>query len=116
MKISDGKYKWKELEKEVIGEKYQEIATFLDTYEDKGNAFLYRLLELIRNQKDKINFARYIYLLARLEPARSEGKERMEAYQQFSRNMYQWIQSEKDCRQLRTAIQLYVYKTRGEEE
>lgn len=116
VEISDGTYKWKELEKEVIGEKYQEIATFLDTYEDKGNAFLYRLLELIRNQKDKINFARYIYLLARLEPARSEGKERMEAYQQFSRNMYQWIQSEKDCRQLRTAIQLYVYKTRGEEE
>lgn len=116
IKISDGTYTWKTLQEKVIGEKYQEISNFLYTYEDKGNAFLYRVLELIRNQKDKINFARYIYLLARLEPGKNEGTERMEAYQQFSKKMYQWIQSEEDQRQLKTAIQLYVYKTRGEEE
>ena len=115
MEISDGTYKWKELEKEVIGEKYQEIATFLDTYEDKGNAFLYRLLELIRNQKNKINFARYVYLLSRMEPDENKTLQR-KAYREFSKKMYEWSKKPKDRRELITAIYLYVYLHRKEKE
>lgn len=113
--ISDGTYSWKVFEEEVIGEKYRVIREFFDKSEDRGNAFLYRLLELIRNQEDKINFARYVYLLARLEPSKEEGHEKQEAYRRFSAAMYRWVQSERDCRQLKTAIQLYVYVTRTEE-
>jgi len=68
------------------------------------------MLELIRNQKEKINFARFVYLLSRLEPDK-EG-EKKEKYRKFSRKMYQWVQSEKDCRELKTAINLYAYMHR----
>ena len=70
------------------------------------------MLELIRNQEEKINFARYVYLLARLEPEQKEGKEKIEAYRRFSANMFRWVQSEKNRRQLKTAIQMYVYSKR----
>ena len=34
--------------------------------------FLYNLLELIRNQDEKINFARVVYILSRLEPDKKD--------------------------------------------
>lgn len=108
--VSDGTYSWDELEKEVIGEKYKTLQNFFENTADRGMAFLYRMLELIRNQKDKINFARFVYLLSRLEP-QEEGEEK-ERYRQFSKRMYVWIQSEKDCRQLKTAMNLYAYMHR----
>ena len=115
-KISDGTYTWKEFEEEVIGEKYKILSEFLQNSEERGTAFLYHLLELIRNQKERINFARFIYLLSRLEPE-NEG-EKKNQYQKFSEKMCRWVSSERDCRQLKTAIQLYVYKHRtdGKEE
>lgn len=106
-KISDGTYSWKEFEQEVIEEKYRTIRAFLETSEDRGMSFLYHVLELIRNRKEKVNFTRFIYLLARLEP--TDGKEE---YKKFSEKMMKWIQSEKDCRQLKTAINLYSYMER----
>src|SRR5699024_37774 len=100
----------------VIGEKYKILSEFLQNSEERGTAFLYHLLELIRNQKERINFARFIYLLSRLEPE-NEG-EKKNQYQKFSEKMCRWVSSERDCRQLKTAIQLYVYKHRtdGKEE
>lgn len=119
-KISDGTYRWEELEKEVLGEKFEVLANFFDLSEDRGKSFLYKLLELIRNQEDKINFARFVYLLARLEPSRkkdSDGKE-SEAYakyKRFSNKMTEWIKNPKDRRQLKTAIVMYVYLSRESE-
>lgn len=49
-------------------------------------------------------------MLSRLEPV-EEGEEK-ERYHQFSKKMYVWIQSEKDCRQLKTAMNLYAYMHR----
>lgn len=115
-KISDGTYCWKELKEEVFEEKYRTLEAFFNETEDRGMAFLYKMLELIRNQNDRINFARFVYLLSRLEP-NEEGEAKVR-YSQFSKKMYQWIQSEKDCRQLKTAINLYAYmhREKGEEQ
>lgn len=119
--ISDGTYSWIELEDEVLGEKYKVISEFFDQSEERGKAFLYNLLELIRNQDERINFARYVYLLSRMEPDTSNmkdkqaAKEKEQAYQKFSRKMYEWIQSEQDCRQLKTAMNLYGYYRRETE-
>lgn len=112
--ISDGTYSWAEFEQEVIAEKYRTLAEFFQGTEERGKSFLYHILELVRNQKERINFARMVYTLSRLEPA--EEGEKKEAYRKFSGKMYQWIQSEKDCRQLKTAINLYAYlnRERGE--
>lgn len=113
--ISDGTYSWQEFIEQVIGEKFKVIQEFFECSEDRGMAFLYRLLELIRSQAEKINFARYVYLLSRMEPKEDE-EEKRKAYQKFSQNMYRWIKSERDCRQLKTAITLYVYWSREKGE
>lgn len=110
--ISDGTYKWQEFEEEVIGEKYDVIKTFFDNTEDRGINFMYNLLNLIRSRKDKINFARYVYLLSRLEPDNQSSDRQKELYKDFAAKMYGWIQNDKDCRQLKTAINIYAYITR----
>ena len=115
--ISDGTYQWDCFEDKVVAEKYRTLATFFDTTEKRGRNFLYKILELIRYQErmmkgegDKIGFARLVYLLTRLEPTKDGGEK--EAYRHFSKCMYQWIQSPEDCRQLKTAINLYAYMNR----
>lgn len=114
--ISDGTYTWQELEQCVLGEKYQVIARFFSISQDRGKNFLYHLLDLIRNRAEKINFARYVYLLSRLEPEKGAEPEQKMAYKEFSSKMYRWIQKEADCRQVKTAISLYTYLTRQKEE
>ncbi|MCM1183528.1 MAG: type III-A CRISPR-associated protein Cas10/Csm1 [Roseburia sp.] len=115
-RISDGTYCWQEFEQLVLGEKYQAIHKFFAVSDERGKHFLYRLLELIRNQSEKINFARYVYLLSRMEPEKGAPPEQKAAYREFSLKMYQWIKSGADCRQLKTAINLYAYLTREKEE
>ena len=110
--ISDGTYSWTEFQEEVLGEKFQTIYDFFENQDERGKAFLYNMLELIRNQKDKINFARFVYLISRLEPDKNAEKEQKEQYQIFSKKMCEWIRSQKDCRQLKTAINLYGYYKR----
>lgn len=114
--ISDATYNWDIFEKKVIEEKYSTIRDFFDNSSDRGSAFLYRLLELIRGRDESVNFARYVYLLARLEPDKKAGEKQQELYKEFSRKMYKWIESEEDCRQLKTAINMYVYMTRESED
>lgn len=117
--INDGTYGWQEFEQKVLKEKYRHLADFFDTSEERGRNFLYNLLELIRNREEKINFARYVYLLSRLEPDQKAAPEQKAAYKEFSEKMYQWYQGENadaDCRQLRTAMNLYAYLTREKEE
>lgn len=110
--ISDGTYRWAELEDEVLGDKFTSIAQFFDASEDKGKNFLYNLLELIRGRDEKINFARYVYLLSRMEPDREASEREKATYREFSSKMYQWIKDEKDCRQLKTAMNIYAYLRR----
>ena len=114
--VKDGTYRWSDFEGSVLEDKLQVLRTFFDFEEERGKAFLYRLLELIRNQNERINFARYVYLLARMEPDEKAVPERREAYRQFSRKMYQWIQNEKDRIELKTAITIYAYLTREKRE
>lgn len=115
-KISNGTYSWEVFLQEVIEEKYRTIAGFFRNTEGRGKNFLYHLLELARRQEDKINLARFAYLLARMEPGEQAEPEEKARYREFSRKMYQWVKQEKDCRQLRTAINLYAYKIREKEE
>jgi len=115
--VSDGTMHWDELLDKVIGEKYKALESYLMSFEDRGNSFLYHILDLIRHVKeDKINFARYVYYLARLEPAKEASSEQKKSYREFSKNMYAWIQDEKDSRELKMAINIYVYLHRKEEE
>lgn len=117
--VKDGTYSWQDLEDHVLGEKYRHIYEFFQTSEDRGASFLYHLLELIRNRSEKINFARYVYILSRSEPSDNSPAAQKEAYQRFASKMYQWYQGSNadiDCIGLKTAITLYAYLTREMEE
>ena len=59
--------------------------------QDKGNAFLYHLLELMRQvQEDRIAVARLAYLLVRHTPGGDATHEQRAQYDSFSRQVYQW--------------------------
>ena len=108
----DNTYGWEEFINKVWFEKFELIRDFFQSMPDYGKSFLYRLLELMRSREEKINLARYAYLLARMQPSKEEPEERQTLYRDFSQKMYQWMQKEEDCRQAITAIYIYVYTIR----
>lgn len=108
----DNTYGWEEFINQVWFEKFELIRDFFQSMPDYGKSFLYRLLELMRSREEKINLARYAYLLARMQPSKEEPEERQTLYRDFSQKMYQWMQKEEDCRQAITAIYIYLYTIR----
>ena len=109
-------FKWELLNRKVLGEKFQLIQTFFETNHGYGNNFLYHLLELMKHQEDKINLARYVYILSRMEPDEKSEKQIKESYHHFSRQMYEWIQDENSRKELIAAIYIYIYLSREEKE
>lgn len=110
-----GAYHWEELINKVLGEKLALIQGYISVNDQHNKAMLYNMLELIRdkNSTSRLNIARFAYLLARLKPAEEKvSDEKMQLYRDFSKNMYSWIQNEKDCRELITAIYIFIYMTR----
>lgn len=108
----DNSYGWQEFIDGVLGEKYALLRGFFTSAPDYGKAFLYRLLELLRGRGDKLNLARYAYLLTRMEPNEKAPDEQRARYREFSRKMYEWIQDGEQCRQTITAIYIYLYTIR----
>ena len=113
----DYRYDWTEFREKVMEEKLKQLENFFESQKKidngRGKAFLYRLLELLRNSKEQINLARFAYVLARMEP---KDKQSAQIYQVFSKNMYRWYLNETDRKQLITAIYIYVYMSRMEED
>ncbi len=126
----DNTYHWDELIDEVIGEKLLAIKEYFKKHESgkdesHNNSMLYKMLQLIRSRREenKLNIARFTYLIARLKPDMSSGNTdeaakqmELDRYNEFAKKMYRWIRDEKSCRQLETAITLYVYLNREKEE
>ena len=131
----EGRYAWDVYQKSVLCEKYRVINDYMKDTQQRGKAFLYHLLELLREaegatdsatSEDKskgtrFNRARFVYFLSRMEPEenRRQNKEQLEceqsAYRSFSQKMYEWSLNKEDRRQLISAIYLYVYLTRKRE-
>jgi len=113
----ENSYSWPVFTDAVIGEKLALIRNFIDYCGSYGNSFLYNILELLRNSSEKINLARLAYLLSRLEPnERTAGAEAARRYAEFSKNVYVWAQSEKDRREFISALLIYVYLNRSEDD
>ncbi len=70
----------------------------------------------MKHQEDKINLARYVYILSRMEPDEKSEKQIKESYHHFSRQMYEWIQDENSRKELIAAIYIYIYLSREEKE
>ena len=105
-------FSWDDFVNGVLEEKFRLIQSFFQTVPNYGKSFLYRLLELMRERGDKINLARYAYLLARMEPKENADETHKELYREFSKKMYQWMKDDAQCRQAIEAIMIYIYTIR----
>ncbi|MBQ7264711.1 MAG: type III-A CRISPR-associated protein Cas10/Csm1 [Firmicutes bacterium] len=115
--IFENTYHWDEFIDEVLLEKLFALQQYIKNNDEHDKALLYKMLQLIRDRKkeDKLNISRFTYLVARMSPDK-ENTEEVDAYNYFAQKMYQWIRDEKHCRQLVTAIYLYVYMNRERTE
>ena len=118
----DHTYSWDVLRDKVLGEKIPCLEQFFAQFQKKdddhcGNSMLYNLTDLLRNtREDQVNFARCVYLLARLRPDEKKASEALkDAYRTFSHNVLDWARDPEQRRQLITAIYIYVYQKRGRE-
>lgn len=114
-----GTYHWDEFIERVLGEKLETIQSYISVNDSHNKAMLYNMLELIKDKSSssRLNIARFAYLLSRLKPIGDKTTEReLGVYNNFAANMYKWVQNEKDCRELVTAIYIFIYLTRDEEE
>lgn len=113
-------YHWDIFLNKVVGEKLRLIQKYFRTLSGeergKGNSFLYRLMDYIVKAQDKINIARFAYLLGKMAPRKEASEEIKRVYSEFSRCMYNWISSGSDRSQLLTAIHIYIYLNREKKE
>lgn len=105
-------YAWDTFRTKVLTEKVGCLQSFFGRDNaEHGNALLYNLLTLLREaENDRINLARYAYLLARLSPKKSAPDYPL--YKQFSHSMMDWALDAVQRHQLITAIYIYVYQNR----
>ena len=111
---TDHTYNWQVFQTSVLGEKVLSLQDFFarDQDSNRGNSFLYGLLELLRKADDSINIARCAYKLARLAPKEGAPQRAKEQYQKFSQNIMKWIRLPEERRQFITAATIYVYLQR----
>ena len=105
-------YSWDTFRTNVLTEKVGCLQSFFGKDNaEHGNAMLYNLLALLREaENDRINLARYAYLLARLSPKKNASDYKL--YEQFSHSMMDWALDAVQRHQLITAIYIYVYQNR----
>lgn len=95
---------WDEFEAGVCG-KLEDIGNAFER-NDKGKAFIYRLLNLLRNMDSSISVPRLAYLLARsFEDDEERGSE-------ISKRFFEWALDEGERACLMTALEWYVYRIR----
>lgn len=97
-------YSWDDFTEGVLPLVEEVARMFADC--EKGKAFLYRLIALLRTYDEVSSIPRLAYLLARsFEDQGTKGEE-------SSRKLYEWAGDEEKRKQLITAMELYTYRTR----
>ena len=114
----DHTYHWSTFIESVIGEKLELLQQFFSypgQEQERGKAFLYRILNLLRQSEEKINLARLAYLLARMSPGPDVSEDYKACYNEFAHKLYDWQRNSIDKQQLITAISIYSYMIRDRE-
>lgn len=116
-------YTWADFEMKVCKEKMNYLLAHLSFDGDKfnklsvGKSLIYRLMDLIQlADEDKLNIARFAYVLARMQPKQDKDEQKRKVYEDFVSKMYQWINNNEDKKQLATALNLLVYYLRDKKE
>lgn len=120
-------HKWQDFITGVCDEK---VALFRDLLDiggkpklPIGKSMLYKFMLLIEDiqrqatkEEGKLNIARLLYTLARLQPQRRGSQEEYDAvmniYNTFTKKLHEWVRVEKDRKELLTAIHLIIYYLR----
>lgn len=104
-------FKFNDFINEVCGEKLHIIRSYFNSQEERGKAFIYRLLSLLQSQ-DRMNIARLAYLLARLEDM--TDSQYKEDFRTFKTHFFNWAKSDDLVikKQAELALVLYIYETR----
>lgn len=117
-----GRYGWDGFVSDVLEDKFINIYNYLGNTDERGKAFLYKLVELLRCETGRFNRAKFVYYLSRLDALSNvydndtdKEKERL-AFKKFASKMYQWSTNAEERRKIVTAIYLYVYLTRKSED
>ena len=116
-------YTWADFEMKVCKEKMNYLLARLSFDGDKfnklsvGKSLIYRLMDLIQlADEDKLNIARFAYVLARMQPKQDKDEQKRKVYEDFVSKMYQWINNNEDKKQLATALNLLVCYLRDKKE
>lgn len=116
-------YTWADFEMKVCKKKMNYLLARLSFDGDKfnklsvGKSLIYRLMDLIQlTDEDKLNIARFAYVLARMQPKQDKDEQKRKVYEDFVSKMYQWINNNEDKKQLATALNLLVYYLRDKKE
>lgn len=116
-------YTWADFEMKVCKEKMNYLLARLSFDGDKfnklsvGKSLIYRLMDLIQlADEDKLNIARFAYVLARMQPKQDKDEQKRKIYENFVSKMYQWINNNEDKKQLATVLNLLVYYLRDKKE
>ena len=100
---SDAVFSWDSLSN-VVEPRMREIASIF-AHNEKGKAFVYKMVTLLRNYDEVISAPRLAYLLARS----FEGSENRD---ELCRRFYSWASDEEQRRCLVAALEWYVYSIR----
>lgn len=102
----DSVFSWDDLA-DIVEPRVREVANIFKE-NDKGKAFIYKMVSLLRNYDDVISAPRLAYLLAR---SFEDAENRDELCQKF----YSWASTDSDRRCLVAALEWYVYSIRERE-
>jgi len=112
-------FDWNELKDKVLREKFEAVKELLEyrknageTTAERGTALLYNILQLLRESNEKINIARYAYLLSKLKPTEGADSQYKSLYEKLAPKMYGWAADKRDRDELLMAITIYLYMTR----
>lgn len=111
---------WNEFTDNVIGAKYNRLTELFEKTEEKGNSFLYRLVELFEGIENDISATpRLAYYLAKhtanLDRDNADGDKDNSTFKSFVKDCYGWALDPKENKAFRTAALLYVYIHRNVE-
>ena len=122
-------HKWDAFEQGVCREKLQFLQQSFNlqgTHSDAlpvGKTMLYRLKGLVEEldrSGDKINLARFLYTLARMQPQKQKDEAKyerqMEIYGDVLEQLYYWVKADKDRKELLTALHLAIYYMRDNQK
>lgn len=106
----DNVFTFSEYIQDIFFDKLSVIREFFENEQDHGKAFVYKLLDLIRNrsEKDRISFARIAYYLARLE----EASQNKDGFGKFKQLMIDWFNDNDEIKRAEMALMLYIYEIR----